>query len=322
MPSGSALEQHLAGCARCRDTLAAFARGAPARLRHAPSSSRRRDLGARVRAGIDCRPSSAVVAAPLDAWSPRSAACGAVAAGLLAVVVLSNLRPPAVGQQTASPSASFEASVSAEPSARPASTADAFASQADRRSGSGADRSQSRSARPLLPIEDQQPKLRVGDRTAATSELEHRPGHGTPSTPPCRRTATGSPSRSMGEGTRAWSTPIAYRHRRRRRSSRWPARRWTHPSRASAGRPMASCWPTRHWRPDYARRPMSGSSTPIGEPTQLASPRRARPSRQLLLAVAMTPGCGSARPKTDAADVRAAASPSRCRADRILRTCR
>ncbi len=109
-----ALEQHLAGCARCRDTLAAFKeeRRLVSGMRHLQPPA---DLGARVRAGID--------AGQLPWWRRRSTlvaavgSLGAVAAGLLAVVVLSNLRPPAVGQQTATPSASFEASVSAEPSA-------------------------------------------------------------------------------------------------------------------------------------------------------------------------------------------------------------
>src|SRR6188508_3196112 len=110
----AALEQHLAGCARCRDTLAAFRqeRQLISGMRHVQPPA---DLGARVRAGIE--------AGDMPWWQRRSTlvamvgSLGAVAAGLLAVVVLSNLRPGPVAQQTATPSASFEASMSAEPSA-------------------------------------------------------------------------------------------------------------------------------------------------------------------------------------------------------------
>jgi len=108
------LEQHLAGCARCRETLAAFRqeRQLISGMRHVQPPA---DLGARVRAGIE--------AGDMPWWQRRSTlvaivgSLGAVAAGLLAVVVLSNLRPAPVAQQTATPSASFEASMSAEPSA-------------------------------------------------------------------------------------------------------------------------------------------------------------------------------------------------------------
>jgi hypothetical protein len=110
----AALEQHLAGCARCQATLAAFRqeRQLISGMRHVQPPS---DLGARVRTGIE--------AGELPWWRRRSTlvavvgSLGAMAAGLLAVVVLSNLRPGPVAQQTATPSASFEASVSAEPSA-------------------------------------------------------------------------------------------------------------------------------------------------------------------------------------------------------------
>jgi Putative zinc-finger len=109
----AALEQHLAGCARCTETLAAFRqeRQLISGMRHQQPPA---DLGARVRAGIE--------AGDLPWWQRRStlvaavSSLGAVAAGLLAVVVLSNLRPPSVAQQSATPSASIEASVSLAPS--------------------------------------------------------------------------------------------------------------------------------------------------------------------------------------------------------------
>jgi Putative zinc-finger/WD40-like Beta Propeller Repeat len=108
------LEQHLAGCERCRDTLNAFReeRRLISGMRHLQPPA---DLGARVRAGIE--------APELPWWQRRSTlvaavgSLGAVAAGLLAVVVFSNLRPP-VATASATPSASISLvpSVSIEPS--------------------------------------------------------------------------------------------------------------------------------------------------------------------------------------------------------------
>ena len=108
----TALDQHLAGCPRCRETLAAFReeRRLISGMRHQQPPA---DLGARVRTGIE--------AGELPWWQRRSTlvamvgSLGAVAAGLLAVVVLSGLRPDAVANQTATPSASVEASTSIEP---------------------------------------------------------------------------------------------------------------------------------------------------------------------------------------------------------------
>ncbi|HEY8180352.1 MAG TPA: zf-HC2 domain-containing protein [Candidatus Limnocylindria bacterium] len=110
----AALDQHLAACPRCRETLAAFRqeRQLISGMRHLQPPA---DLGARVRVGIE--------AGDLPWWQRRSTlvgvvgSLGAVAAGLLAVVILNNVRPGPVAQQTASPSASIETSVSAEPSA-------------------------------------------------------------------------------------------------------------------------------------------------------------------------------------------------------------
>jgi hypothetical protein len=108
------LDAHLANCPACRETLAAFSeqRRLVSGMRHQPPP---RDLGARVRTGIESRRFAA------QPWWRRpgplvgiGASLAAVAAGVLAVVVLSNLRPPPVGQ-TGSPVAS--ASASAEPTA-------------------------------------------------------------------------------------------------------------------------------------------------------------------------------------------------------------
>jgi hypothetical protein len=119
----AALNRHLAECARCRDTLAAFTeeRRLISGMRHVAPP---RNLGARVRGAIDSgqgaqqpwwRRTSLLLAA--------TASLGAVAAGLLAVVVLTNLRPP-VAQGTPIPSASVSVvpSSSADPSASIAAT--------------------------------------------------------------------------------------------------------------------------------------------------------------------------------------------------------
>ena len=109
----AALDQHLAGCERCRDTLAAF-REERRLISGMRSLQPPADLGARVRAGIE--------AGDLPWWQRRSTlvaavgSLGAVAAGLLAVVVLSNLRPPPIADATSTPSASIEMSMSVEPS--------------------------------------------------------------------------------------------------------------------------------------------------------------------------------------------------------------
>ena len=109
----AALDQHLAGCERCRDTLAAF-REERRLISGMRSLQPPADLGARVRAGVE--------AEELPWWQRRSTlvavvgSLGAVAAGLLAVVVLGNLRPAPVADATATPIASVEASISLEPS--------------------------------------------------------------------------------------------------------------------------------------------------------------------------------------------------------------
>ncbi|HEX5578849.1 MAG TPA: zf-HC2 domain-containing protein, partial [Candidatus Limnocylindria bacterium] len=123
------LEQHLAGCERCRVTLAAFQeeRRLISGMRHLQPPA---DLGARVRAGIEGGASGS-----LPWWQRRSTliaavgSLGAVAAGLLAVVVLGNLRPGPVATGTATPSASVQASISLEPSPSASVVATPSASQ-------------------------------------------------------------------------------------------------------------------------------------------------------------------------------------------------
>jgi hypothetical protein len=110
----AALSQHLAGCTRCQETLAAFReeRRLISGMHHLQPPA---DLGARVRAGIE--------AGDLPWWQRRSTlvavvgSLGAVAAGLLAVVLLNNVRPGPVAEATTTPSASvsFEPSLSVEP---------------------------------------------------------------------------------------------------------------------------------------------------------------------------------------------------------------
>jgi hypothetical protein len=110
----AALDTHLAGCARCRATLEAFReeRHLLSGLREVPAP---RDLGARVRAGIEGR-----AAAPW--WRRPStlvagvASLATVAAALLAVVVLSGIPRGEVGNATPSPSASVGATPSPVPS--------------------------------------------------------------------------------------------------------------------------------------------------------------------------------------------------------------
>lgn len=115
------LDAHLAGCQTCRETLDAFRE--QRRMVHAMRpSTPPRDLAARVRVGID---GGRFAAAP---WWRRphlltgvAASLGTVAAGILAVVVLSNLRPPEVAVTSPSPTsvASVTATDSAGPSASP-----------------------------------------------------------------------------------------------------------------------------------------------------------------------------------------------------------
>lgn len=108
------LDAHLASCPACRETLAAFAeqRRLVSGMRHVPPP---RDLGARVRSGIE----SGRFPAP-SWWRRRGALVGiggslaAVAAGVLAFVVISNLRLPEMAQ-SGSPQAT--ASASSEPTA-------------------------------------------------------------------------------------------------------------------------------------------------------------------------------------------------------------
>ena len=113
-----ALEAHMADCARCRETLAAFGeeRRLISGMRHVAPP---RDLSARVRAGIE---SGRLGGLP---WWRRPAFLGiaggvaTVAAAVLAIVVLANQQDqPPVAQGTPSPMASVSTpSQSVEPSA-------------------------------------------------------------------------------------------------------------------------------------------------------------------------------------------------------------
>ena len=123
------LDAHLAGCAHCRDTLEAFAeeRKLISGLREVTPP---RDLGARVRAGIEGGAPGTV------AWWRRPAtlvgafaSVATVAAAILAVMVFSDAFPGPVGStDQPSPSASVSASpsvvasASVEPSVQPTPT--------------------------------------------------------------------------------------------------------------------------------------------------------------------------------------------------------
>jgi anti-sigma factor RsiW len=113
------LDEHLATCESCRATLAAFAneRRLVSGLAHAPAPQ---DLSARVRGGIE---RGRYAAAPWWRRPGRVVAIGAslatVAAAILAVVVLGNLRPGPVGHATPSPSASALPSASVPALATP-----------------------------------------------------------------------------------------------------------------------------------------------------------------------------------------------------------
>jgi hypothetical protein len=120
------LDAHLATCPACRDTLAAFAeqRRLVSGMRHVPPP---RDLGPRVRAGIESR------RFPTPPWwrRPRAlvgigASLATVAAGVLAFVVFSNLRLPEVAQSgspQATSTASSEPTASLDATPAPSATA-------------------------------------------------------------------------------------------------------------------------------------------------------------------------------------------------------
>jgi hypothetical protein len=117
-----ALDGHLADCARCSETLAAFKeeRRLISGMRHAAPP---RDLGARVRTGIERGRSGSQ---PWWRQTPllvaATASLAAVAAGVLGFVVLTNVRPPEVAQGTPSASASSDISSSVEPTAEISAT--------------------------------------------------------------------------------------------------------------------------------------------------------------------------------------------------------
>jgi putative zinc finger protein len=113
-----ALTTHLAGCQRCRETLAAFSeeRRLLSGMRHVQPP---RDLSARVRAGIESGRLGGLPWWRRPAFLGISATVATVAAGILAVVILN--RPPDEGvgnlSPSAQPSASQPVSASIGPSA-------------------------------------------------------------------------------------------------------------------------------------------------------------------------------------------------------------
>lgn len=115
------LDVHLDGCARCRQTLAAFAeqRRVVAGLRHmAPP----RDLGARVRAGIEAGRLASVPwwRRPVAIFTAIGGSLAAVAGVLLALVILGGIPDSdPVGEASASPTPMATASV--DPTTVPAS---------------------------------------------------------------------------------------------------------------------------------------------------------------------------------------------------------
>lgn len=120
----AAVERHLAGCARCRATLAGFSeeRRLVAGLRHVPPP---RDMAARVRAGIE-----AGEHAPPPRWRRPSTLVGAfasvatMAAAVLAVLVLSDIpRGPVASTTEPTPTLSV-AAASVTPTPEPQPTPD------------------------------------------------------------------------------------------------------------------------------------------------------------------------------------------------------
>jgi predicted anti-sigma-YlaC factor YlaD len=118
------LDEHLATCESCRDTLAAFAneRRLVSGLRHVPAP---RDLSARVRGGIEAGRFTSI-----PWWRRRGgivavgASLATVAAAALGVVVISNLNPGPAGQTNSpGPSSSGFLSSSAPASPSPSATA-------------------------------------------------------------------------------------------------------------------------------------------------------------------------------------------------------
>ena len=125
------LDAHLTGCASCRSTQAAFSdqRRIMAGLRHVAPP---RDLGARVRAGIEAgaHPAQPWWKRPPTIFAGIGGGLAVVAGALLAIVLLGEpSSDPEVGQPSPTPAASIPASVTPDPSATPVpvATATAFA---------------------------------------------------------------------------------------------------------------------------------------------------------------------------------------------------
>ena len=126
----SRLDAHLAGCADCRATLAAFSdqRQIVAGLRHLPVPA---DLNARVRTGIEggSRVGLPWWRRPATLFAGVGAGLAVVAGALLAIVLLNGSPEPQIGDASPTPSGSFAATSATPmpsapaPSASPAESA-------------------------------------------------------------------------------------------------------------------------------------------------------------------------------------------------------
>ena len=124
------LDAHLAGCADCRATLAAFSdqRQIVAGLRHLPVPA---DLGARVRTGIEggSRVGLPWWRRPATLFATVGGGLAVVAGALMAIVLLNGSPEPQIGDASPTPSVSFAATSATPmpsapaPSASPAESA-------------------------------------------------------------------------------------------------------------------------------------------------------------------------------------------------------
>lgn len=119
------LDAHLDGCAACRATLAAFAdqRRMVAGVRHVPPP---RDLGARVRAGIEggSRVGLPWWRRPMAVFAGVGGGLAVVAGALLALVIMNgSTDEPQVGESSPSPSTSFVAATGTPAPTLPAAPA-------------------------------------------------------------------------------------------------------------------------------------------------------------------------------------------------------
>ena len=118
------LDAHLANCADCRATLAAFSDGRQivAGLRHLPAPA---DLGARVRTGLEggSRVGLPWWRRPATLFAGVGGGLAAVAGALLAIVLLNGSPEPQVGDASPTPSGSFAATSTTPMPSAPAPSA-------------------------------------------------------------------------------------------------------------------------------------------------------------------------------------------------------